>query len=426
LRTLYTLLFVCLLPLIVLRLKLKARANPDYGKRMAERFALIPQRESNKPCLWVHAVSVGESIAATPIIRALQAKHPEWDVCITTTTPTGSDRIQAAFGDTVLHYYMPYDIPSLVNQFLRRIKPDLFMVIETELWPNTLALCHQKSIPVLLANGRLSAKSAKAYSRVYPLVKEMLGHITFIAAQAPADARRFRFLGAPKARLDVTGSVKFDVSINKQVMARVDEMKAHLQIDPARKVVVFASTHGGEDELILPMIKRLHVLDDKFLAIIVPRHLERFDVVYDLASAIQLDTLRLSEKTAVTPSTQLILGDTMGDMLAIYGLADVAFIGGSLIHHGGHNYLEAAAWKLPILTGISTFNFQTISGQLRKAGGLFIGADAVEIEHKLEAWLKDPQDLLASGERAFAVCEKNRGVLPRLITITEDLMASRS
>ncbi len=421
-RALYSALFYCLLPALLIRLKVRAKTNPDYGQRIGERFGYIKKRNNTKPCVWVHAVSVGEVIAASPIVKALQAHHPEWDFCLTTMTPTGSDRVKALFGDSLLHYYLPYDAPMLVNRFLDSLQPSMFVSMETELWPNMIAACKKRDLPVLLANARLSARSAKGYSRVYLLVKEMLQNIDIIAAQANADAKRFRCLGATKASVKVIGSVKFDVHVTESTQERVAELAKQLKLD-GRKVVVFASTHAGEDELILPMISRLYMLDERFIGIVVPRHLERFQPVRELASKLKLNVVNLTSDKATNAQTQMVLGDTMGDMFALYGLADVAFIGGSLVYHGGHNYLEAAAWKLPILTGISHFNFQTIAQQLRREGGLYIGSDAVHVEHQLEAWLQDSDNFEVSGEAAYAVCEQNRGALPKLVSMIEGMMA---
>lgn len=421
-RLFYSALFYCLLPALVLRLKLRARSNPDYGKRILERFGYIPARDAKKPCVWVHAVSVGEVIAASPMVKELQQRHPEWDFCMTTMTPTGSDRVSALFGDSLLHYYLPYDAPALVRRFLNNLQPSMFISMETELWPNTIAECKKRKLPVLLANARLSARSAKGYSRVYLLVKQMLQDIDLIAAQANADAKRFRCLGAPKNNVKVLGSVKFDVRVTDEIHKRVAQLSQQLQLE-GRKVAIFASTHAGEDELILPMISRLHMLDERFIGIVVPRHLERFQPVRELSSKLRLNLVNLSDSTATTDQTQVILGDTMGDMFSLYGLADIAFIGGSLIYHGGHNYLEAAAWKLPILTGISHFNFQTIAQQLRRDGGLYIGCDAVDIEHQLEAWLQEKSSFTVSGDAAYAVCERNRGALAKLVHAIEGMMA---
>ena len=220
LRTFYTVLFLHLLPLLVLRLYWRGRKAPAYKERIAERFALIPKRRGDQPLIWVHAVSVGESIAATPMIKKLQQQYPDHQFCITTTTPTGSERVIAAFGDTVLHYYLPYDLPSLMAKFIAQIRPDLLIIMETELWPNLLAICKEKGVPSLLANGRMSQKSAKGYQRFASLTAPMLASLDAIAAQSEADAQRFLTLGARKTAVINTGSIKFDIQLDDAVEQR--------------------------------------------------------------------------------------------------------------------------------------------------------------------------------------------------------------
>ncbi len=394
---------------------------PSYRLRMKERFALVPPRRTTNPLIWVHAVSVGEVIAATPMIKQLQLKYPDYQFCITTTTPTGSERVRAAFGETILHYYLPYDLPSLITFFIRAIKPRLLIVMETELWPNVIATCKDKNIPVVLANGRMSKRSAKGYKKLSWLTAPMLQMIDIIAAQSKMDAERFIYLGANRDQVKITGSVKFDVAIDDEIEKRTRSLGDQLQCHD-RKVVIFASTHPGEDEQILPMIKRLHHFSPEFLAIVVPRHPERFDVVEQIASQLHVSTIRLSKGIACGKTTQMVLGDTMGDMLALYGLADVAFIGGSLITHGGHNFLEAAAWGLPILTGPSVFNFQDIAKMLIKEGGLKQLHDHFDLERTLQTWLVGELNLSEVGIAAKKVLVNNQGTLAKLLDLIEGLM----
>jgi 3-deoxy-D-manno-octulosonic-acid transferase len=419
LRTLYTIIYLHLLPLFVLRLYWRSRKAPAYRLRITERFALIPRRKDTSPLIWVHAVSVGEVIAATPMIKRLQQKYPDYRFCITTTTPTGSERVRSAFGEAVLHYYLPYDLPSLITFFIRAIKPRLLVVMETELWPNVIATCATMNIPIVLANGRMSKASAKGYKKFSLITAPMLQMIDVIAAQSKMDAERFIYLGANRAKVNVTGSIKFDVAIDTAVQERTRSLGSQLQCHD-RKIVIFSSTHPGEDEQILPMIKRLYQLDPRFLAIVVPRHPERFDVVDQVARQINIATVRLSEGMACSGTTQMVLGDTMGDMLALYGLADVAFIGGSLIAHGGHNFLEAAAWGLPILTGPSVFNFQDIAKMLIKEGGLRQLHDHFDLERTLQAWLEGKLSLDDVGLAAQRVLVNNQGTLTKLIDIIDD------
>jgi 3-deoxy-D-manno-octulosonic-acid transferase len=381
----------------------------------------VPSRRSEKTLIWVHAVSVGEVIAATPMVKRLQLQYPNYEFCITTTTPTGSERVRVAFGNEVLHYYLPYDLPSLLTFFIRAIKPKMLIVMETELWPNVIEVCSQKNIPIVLANGRMSKSSARGYKKLSWLTEPMFSKINFIAAQSKMDAERFIYLGAHRSRVQITGSVKFDTEIDEMVIARRDVLLRQLQCED-RKVVVFASTHPGEDEQILPMIKRLSHISPEFLAIVVPRHPERFNDVAHIAEQLHIAYVRLSSGEPCVNGTQMILGDTMGDMLALYGLADVAFVGGTLVTHGGHNFLEAAAWELPILSGPSLYNFQDIAKLLIKSGGLIVMHDHLDIERNLQLWLSGRLDFSSMGKASKKVLLANRGALDNLMAVLHEFL----
>lgn len=421
LRILYTFLYLLLLPVIILRLYWRSLHAPAYRKRLSERFALVPKRHGDRALIWVHAVSVGEAIAATPMVRRLMKQYPAVDICITTTTPTGSERVRSAFGDKVLHYYLPYDVPLLFLIFIKALRPNLLVVMETELWPNMVATCVQHRLPVILANGRMSSGSARGYRRFAGLTRPMLQQLAAIAAQSAADAERFIALGADPERVTVTGSIKFDIDIDQTVFDRVVALRNQLDYRN-RRLVIFASTHPGEDEQILPMVKRLHHLAPEFLALIVPRHPERFQPVYELCAAHKLNAVRISDGRPCTAETQVIIGDTMGDMLAFYGLSDVAFIGGSLLKHGGHNFLEAAAWGLPLLSGRYVFNFQSIADMLVNEHGLLLMRDHYELERTLQAWLKQPRCLAGIGVAARQVFEENQGALDKLLMLIQQQM----
>ena len=414
-RILYTVIYLFLLPLFVLRLLWRSLKAPAYRRRIYERFAIIPRRKSKKSLIWVHAVSMGEVIAATPMVQKLMQRYPDYEFCITTTTPTGSERVRAAFGNKVFHYYLPYDVPVFFSFFIRAVKPEMLIVMETELWPNMVAVCQAKNISVVLANARMSKKSAKGYKRIYMLTQHLLQKLTLIAAQSKMDAERFAFLGADRQKICVTGSVKYDIDIHSGIHQRALVLKAQLNADD-RKIVIFASTHPGEDEVILPLIKRLHQIHPEFLAIVVPRHPERFEVVAEMAEKMGLESIRLSKKHRCTQDTQFVLGDTTGDMLALYGLVDVAFIGGSLINHGGHNFLEAAAWEVPVLSGPSVYNFQSVANVMIKAGGLKRLHDHFDLERTLQYWLQGTGDLTDVGKAAKKVQIDNQGALDELLT----------
>lgn len=416
---LYTILYIHLLPFFVVRLFIRARKAPAYGKRIGERFAMIPARKDKAPLIWLHAVSVGEVIAAIPVVKQLQQSHPEHRICITTTTPTGSERVKAAFADSVLHYYLPYDVPSLILRFILAIRPQKLIIMETELWPNLLMVCQDKKIPVYLANGRMSERSAKGYQRFASLTRPMLQRLSAIAAQSEADKQRFIALGAAPEKVFVTGSIKFDVVLNDVVYQRVAALRAQLQLEKEqRKVMIFASTHIGEDEQIVPMIQRLSQQFPDLLCILVPRHPERFAVVKQLLEQAKLNTVTITEQQAITPQTQVILGDTMGDMLALYGLANCAFIGGSLIKHGGHNMLEPALWALPMVCGQHVFNFQTISDSLVERQGLCLVESIEQLEQVLALWLGKEQ-APSDGQAALQFLQENQGALQRLMDVIE-------
>ncbi|NRB39001.1 MAG: lipid IV(A) 3-deoxy-D-manno-octulosonic acid transferase [Pseudomonadales bacterium] len=417
-RTFYTILFLHLLPLFILRLYWRSIKAPAYRGRLHERFANIPKRKSDKPLIWIHAVSVGETIAAVPMIKALQQQYPEHEICITSTTPTGSDRVKAAFSDSVLHYYLPYDLPSLFARFITRLNPALVIIMETELWPNMLAVCKEKGVPAILANGRMSPRSAKGYQRFSSLTAPMLASITTIAAQSKVDAQRFIDLGASQDTVNTTGSIKFDISLEGVVQTRMQALQQQLQIQQ-RKVMVFASTHKGEDEQILVAVKPLLQGDATALAFIVPRHPERFDAVQTLAEAQGISVQTVSSGAAVAASTQLLIGDTMGDMLSFFGLSHIAFIGGSLIPHGGHNFLEAAAWSLPIISGPTVFNFQSIADTLVAADALELVADGDALKALLQAWLQDETPFKKKGEAANKMLQENRGALGKLLAVID-------
>ena len=356
-RHLYTLLLHLALPLIALRLALRARKAPAYARRIKERFsfALPPLKPGG---IWVHAVSVGESIAAAPMIRALQARYPELPITVTCMTPTGSERIQALFGDSVQHCYLPYDLPWAAARFLDRVRPRLAVVMETELWPNHIHQCARRGIPVALANARLSERSARGYARFGKLTAPMLAELSLIAVQTQAEAQRFLDLGARPDCVEVTGSIKFDLKIDAELLQRAAELRRQWQAEQ-RPVWIAASTHAGEDEIVLAAHRQLLETRPNALLILVPRHPERFNSVHELCLSDGLTTRRRATGEAVQAGDQVLLGDTMGELLFLYALADIAFVGGSLVANGGHNLLEPAALGKPVLSGPHLFNLRS-------------------------------------------------------------------
>ncbi|QFT20546.1 3-deoxy-D-manno-octulosonic acid transferase [Pseudomonas sp. THAF187a] len=412
-RHLYTLLLHLALPLIALRLALRARKAPAYARRIKERFsfALPPLKPG---CIWVHAVSVGESIAAAPMIRALQARYPELPITVTCMTPTGSERIQALFGDSVQHCYLPYDLPWAAARFLDRVRPRLAVVMETELWPNHIHQCARRGIPVALANARLSERSARGYARFGKLTAPMLAELSLIAVQTQAEAQRFLDLGARPDCVEVTGSIKFDLKIDAELLQRAAELRRQWQAEQ-RPVWIAASTHAGEDEIVLAAHRQLLETRPNALLILVPRHPERFNSVHELCLSDGLTTRRRSSGEVLQAGDQVLLGDTMGELLFLYALADIAFVGGSLVANGGHNLLEPAALGKPVLSGPHLFNFLEIAAQLRAAGALSEVADAAQLAERTATLLDTPAEAQRMSAAGLAVLKANQGALERLL-----------
>lgn len=412
-RHLYTLLLHLALPLIALRLALRARKAPAYARRIKERFsfALPPLKPGG---IWVHAVSVGESIAAAPMIRALQARYPELPITVTCMTPTGSERIQALFGDSVQHCYLPYDLPWAAARFLDRARPRLAVVMETELWPNHIHQCARRGIPVALANARLSERSARGYARFGKLTAPMLAELSLIAVQTQAEAQRFLDLGARPDCVEVTGSIKFDLKIDAELLQRAAELRRQWQAEQ-RPVWIAASTHAGEDEIVLAAHRQLLETRPNALLILVPRHPERFNSVHELCLSDGLTTRRRSSGEVLQAGDQVLLGDTMGELLFLYALADIAFVGGSLVANGGHNLLEPAALGKPVLSGPHLFNFLEIAAQLRAAGALSEVADAAQLAERTATLLDTPAEAQRMSAAGLAVLKANQGALERLL-----------
>jgi len=421
-RFFYSVFFYLILPLVLVRLLWRASRAPAYRHRIAERFGFF-KPPAHTGGLWVHAVSVGESIAAAPLINYFLAQHPHLPVVVTTMTPTGSDRVQAMFGDRVFHVYAPYDLPDAIARFLNRIQPRTAVIMETEIWPNMVCQTEARGIPVILANARLSARSARGYGRIGSLSRDVFSRFSQVVAQSAADGSRFAALGVPEANLTVSGSIKFDLAIPTELQTQASELRSHWLGD--RPVWIAASTHAGEDEVLLAAHRALLAQHPDAVLILVPRHPERFPKVAELIASSDLNFERRSASLAsaaaapVASTTSVILGDTMGELLLLLGCADIAFVGGSLIDHGGHNTLEPAAWGLPVVTGLSDFNFAEISALLEAAGGLQkIDGDRALAE-VLQTLFAKPLCRQRQGAAAKAVVDNNRGALQRLLAIIE-------
>lgn len=418
-RLLYTPLLYLLLPLVLARLLWRRIKSPAYGKRWGERLGFFSAQPAPGG-IWIHAVSVGEVQAIEPLVRHLQNTSPQLPIIISTSTPTGSERVRLLFHEGVFHVYYPYDLPLAIKRFLDKIQPRLLVMVETEIWPNMLQRCSAKNIPTLLANGRLSARSARRYGYLGSFFRQVFAQISAIAAQSEADARRFVALGVPRSRVRVTGSIKFDMRIPASVQ---EQTQAVRRIWGDRPVWVAASTHEGEEEQVLAAHRAILEQIPAALLVLVPRHPERFERVAALVLRQGFSLVRRSSEQPCGHQTQVFLGDTMGELPVFLGAADVAFIGGSLVAVGGHNMLEAAAQGVPVIFGPHVFNFSAIAGLLRdrRAGVMVHGV--AELGEKVAAWLQDASERSRIGESGRQTVEQNRGALQHLADMVDGFLA---
>ncbi|GGO78036.1 3-deoxy-D-manno-octulosonic acid transferase [Marinobacterium nitratireducens] len=418
LRALYTAVFYLALPAVLVRLWWRGRRSPAYRQRWSERLGRVTA-DADSP-LWIHAVSVGETVAIAPLVELLLQRHPELPILLTTMTPTGAERVQALFGERVRHCYCPWDLPHALARFHRRIRPRGLVIVETELWPNLIKSCAERQVPVLVANARLSARSARGYRRFGGLTRPMLQRLHRVVAQHHADGERFVELGLPPDRLSVSGSIKFDIEIRQEWQDAGQRLRRSW--GEARPVLVAGSTHEGEDSLLFDALKTLRSRHPNLLLVLVPRHPERFDSVYQQCLDAGLAAARHSLSEPVGEAVAVYLGDTMGELMAFYAAADIAYVGGSLVPRGGHNPLEPAALGKPVLMGPEVFNFQSICDELETAGGLERVPDEAALASQLERLLSDEALRLERGEAARNFVAQNRGALERLYGEVEAML----
>ncbi|MCB1638774.1 MAG: lipid IV(A) 3-deoxy-D-manno-octulosonic acid transferase [Thiothrix sp.] len=422
-RMLYSLCLYLLLPLLLLRLLLRSLKQPEYRRRWRERLGLVPPPDSQdkRPLICLHAVSVGETMAARALVEALLKALPGYQLYLTSTTPTGSATVKRLFDGRVGHAYLPYDLPGAMARLLERVRPQLFLVMETEIWPNLYAACHQRDIALMLVNARLSARSATAYQRVAPLVAETLMHVSVIAARHETDARRFRDLGADPERVRVAGNIKFALQPDPVLVAAGQAFRA----DSGRRQVWCAgSTHEGEERLLLAVHRSLRRDYPALLLILAPRHPERFEAVAALCREAGLSMVRRSEGMMLQPQTAVLLGDSMCELLMWYAASDMAFFGGSLVPVGGHNPLEASALGLPVLSGPHVHNFADLYPDMMDAGAAALVESSSELEHHLRLWLADPLLAQQQGTAGRVFFERHQDVVGVLVAGVQGLLAS--
>jgi len=409
LQFIYSQLIRLALPFILLRLWWQGRQAPELRINWQQRLGFVPRTSGT--VVWVHAVSVGETIAAAPMVRRLLARNPDITILMTAMTDTGLTQAMKMFGDQVQYAYAPYDTPGSIRRFLNRANPRILVIMETEIWPNMIRQSRSRRVPVFLINARLSERSARGYERVKSLVAPIMRSISWVAAQAEKDAERFRRIGVAASKVSVTGSVKFDVDIPEAVRKISFQLRASLSDRP---VWIAGSTHEGEEAQILAAHRQILEAHPSALLIIVPRHPERFESVADTIIQQGFSLARRSRGDGLV-GAEVYLGDTMGELMMLYGASDAAFVGGSLIKRGGHNPLEPAGWGIPVISGPNVFNFETIYQRLVDDRGVVIVSGADELFQHLSTLFDDVDERRASGQRALSVVNKNRGALDRVV-----------
>jgi 3-deoxy-D-manno-octulosonic-acid transferase len=411
-----------LIPVLALVMLWRGWRERGYWHNFAERLGF--GRALALPSIWVHAVSVGEVQAASALVLNLAARYPAIPLVLTTATPAGAQRARALFSDRVDVRFVPFDLPGAARRFFERVRPRLAVIFETELWPNLYHECRARRVPLVLASARISPRSVRRYRRLFGLFEDTLSQGVVIAAQAPADAERFRAVGAPAARTHVTGNLKFDFTIPEEAVARGRELRAYHAA--GRPVWVAGSTHAGEEAILLDAQRELLQRHPDALFVLVPRHPPRFADVAAWLAREGVAFVKVSQRIACSAATAVLLVDSLGDLLDFYAAADVAFVGGSLVPIGGHNLLEPAALGLPVLCGPHYFNSEDIARLLIERGALEIVRDAPGLAETLAMLLADPNERARRGQLGRASIEDNRGALEKLLRLIDPVLQSSS
>lgn len=414
----YSFIFYLITPLLLLKLWRRGKKSPAYRQRIAERFGFASQSVDQSP-LWIHAVSVGEVVAIAPLIRRLHLQYPEQAILLTTSTPTGAQRVRKLFKDNakVFHQYCPYDQPCAVSRFLSKHQPIGLLIVETELWPNMLAQCKQRAIPVMLANGRMSKKSKRGYQKLASMTATMLSQVDLLVAQYASDGEQFKKLGLSAHKLIVSGSVKFDMIIGENVLSDAAAFKARAG---SRATIILGSSHVSEEQGVLEQMADIWQQYPDMLLIIVPRHPERFSEVAELATQYTNQVLRRSQSD-INEQCQVYIGDTMGELSMLYACADIAVVGGSFVALGGQSPIEPAAVGKGVIMGPQQYNFSVICPQMQDAGGLVTCDDFNELQRQLISLFADTKKIQAMGECALGYVSAQRGASETLFKNVEQL-----
>jgi 3-deoxy-D-manno-octulosonic-acid transferase len=420
-RIIYNLLAYIAAPLAFFNVLWRGIRDPAYRNGYAERFGFGPE-QTGDGCIWVHAVSLGEVAAANSLVRALRARYPDLPLVLTTSTPTGARRARELFAAAgVIVRFGPYDLPGAVRRFFAAVKPRLAIFMETELWPNLYRECARRSVPRIIASARISTRSWPRYRRLRALLRPLLRGDVTVAAQTTDDAERFRFLGAPDQNVLVAGNLKFDIHIDPAVLTQGGLLRSeYLQ---SRVAWTAGSTHAGEEEQLLDAHALVRAAVPDALLILVPRHPNRFDAVAALLTRRAIRFVRRSTGAAVPGDTEVVLVDTLGELLAFYAATQAAFVGGSLVPVGGHNLLEPAALGIPLATGPFNNNAPDVAKLLLQTHAAVCVNDAQQLAAALSGWLAEPSEGVRTGAIARGVVAANRGALQRILALVESKLA---
>ena len=406
-RWIYSTLIVIIMPLSFINLLVRLlTGKPGYDKRRFQRYGILPAPAKTGGIL-IHCVSVGEVVAASKLINKLIAQEPDIAITITTTTPTGSERVRQIFGDRVHHFYLPYDLLFTMRGMLNKVKPGKVLVTEVELWPNMIHASWSLNIPVFIINARMTDKSARNYARISALFTPMLSKITRVCAQGNRDADNYLKLGLSEEKLTLTRNIKFDIE------PAVDEAKkAELRerFNPSgHPLIVAGSTHAPEENIMLDAMANVLDAHPEMIMLMVPRHPQRFDKVWQLIEKSGLPSCRSSQ--GISKDANIVMVDEMGVLASLYAISDQAFVGGSIAERGGHNALEASLYGVPVMMGPSTFNNPEICNVLEQAGAMVIVESAEDIARQIEIWLQLPEEKSNAGDAGKHVLESNRGAI---------------
>ncbi|MDR2874696.1 MAG: lipid IV(A) 3-deoxy-D-manno-octulosonic acid transferase [Methylobacillus sp.] len=417
-RWIYTLLLLLLVPFALLKLVWRALRQPEYLRHIPERFGFYRAPRPDAPLIWLHAVSVGETRAAAPLVALLRERYPRHRILITHTTPTGRAAGEQLYGDTILRCYLPYDLPGAMRRFLDHFRPQIGLLMETELWFNLVAACERRDLPLLLVNARLSERSARGYARLGALARDGFRRLRRVAAQTEDDAARLRALGAQN--VNVTGNLKFDVAPPPDAHEQGIALRRLFGVE--RPVFLAASTRDGEESLVLDAVATAQI--PHLLTVIVPRHPQRFNEVAALLEKRRWTYARRSTlREPIAPEMQFILGDSMGEMFAYYAACDLAFIGGSLLPLGGQNLIEACAMGKPTLIGEHTWNFKAVADNAVATGAARRVADANALGAQIRELFQNAETRERMARQAAAFSNQHSGATRRVLTMIEDVLA---